>query len=590
MKIVHSFLENKTEQGVKNDVGFLLTDRSGGYFYLANQPTSRYQGWFFTPQNLIGKKIFKIIEDIELLNVPKISEVRNNFWNIERKRKNVKETFLLPKGFDSLIYELNGATDIELTLDLKESYDSQEFNRFYKIFKEKNNLIIIKCQNNEHCFYLAIKSDILDYFQINKWIIRYYQKDKERNSFPFERYVFKALRIENKEKKTKQIVFSISKEKKQAIKTAEHVFKNIEKLERLEKKRIEKMLRVEKANQETKMAGLCAQNSLNNLLVFRNNEIKGTYAGLPWFFQFWLRDEAISLKALSFFNPKIAKDILLKELQFIKNNLENSSVDGIGWIFKRVSYFIKQEIFNQKEIKEIRQILENTIDYLLEHQTEDSFALNNFQETWMDSLDRAGARIEIQALRLNIYNLAFKLTKKIKYFQLEKKLKNNAKRIFWDGKILADGFDLQKIIDKTIRPNIFLSFYIYPQLLKKQEWIKCFENILPRLFLNWGGIASLDKQDSLFQSEHSGEPATSYHQGDSWFWINNLTALVLYQIDKKKFKNYINKILKASINDILWQGIMGYHSELSSADKFKSQGCLAQAWSSALYLEMISNL
>ena len=79
--------------------------------------------------------------------------------------------------------------------------------------------------------------------------------------------------------------------------------------------------------------------------------------------------------------------------------------------------------------------------------------------------------------------------------------------------------------------------------------------------------------------------ANSYHQGDSWFWVNNLTGIVLHQVDKKSFQRYINKISETSANDILWQGIIGHHSELSSAEYFKAQGCLSQAWSSAMFIE-----
>jgi glycogen debranching enzyme len=138
----------------------------------------------------------------------------------------------------------------------------------------------------------------------------------------------------------------------------------------------------------------------------------------------------------------------------------------------------------------------------------------------------------------------------------------------------------------SLRCNIFLACYIYPNLLYNKEWKNFFKNSLSQLWLEWGGIASLDKENSAFHKLHSGEKPNSYHQGDSWFWVNNLAAIVLSQVDKRGFQAYINKILQASSYDILWQGIIGHHSELSSARDFKAQGCLSQAWSSAMFIEL----
>ncbi|HLC65627.1 MAG TPA: amylo-alpha-1,6-glucosidase, partial [Candidatus Nanoarchaeia archaeon] len=84
-----------------------------------------------------------------------------------------------------------------------------------------------------------------------------------------------------------------------------------------------------------------------------------------------------------------------------------------------------------------------------------------------------------------------------------------------------------------------------------------------------------------------GENPKSYHNGDSWFWLNNLAALVMYGVDKKKFKQDIDAIIKSSTEDILWNGAIGHHSELSSASTQKAEGCLAMAWSSAMFVELI---
>jgi len=61
-------------------------------------------------------------------------------------------------------------------------------------------------------------------------------------------------------------------------------------------------------------------------------------------------------------------------------------------------------------------------------------------------------------------------------------------------------------------------------------------------------------------------------------------------LDKKLYKKYINKILKSSTDDILYNGFIGHASELSSAKEFSSEASLCQAWSAATYIELIHEL
>lgn len=82
----------------------------------------------------------------------------------------------------------------------------------------------------------------------------------------------------------------------------------------------------------------------------------------------------------------------------------------------------------------------------------------------------------------------------------------------------------------------------------------------------------------------------SYHRGDSWFWINNLAAICMHRLDKKKYQQQIKFICEASMKDILFNGIPGHHAELSSASELRSEGCLSQAWSAATFIELVHEL
>lgn len=601
MKVVHYFDEqNKIARETDQEKGFLLSNNLGGYLWLDKIPQSRYQGWFFTSPVFAGKKIFKIVEEIKVLGLPEISKIQNDFWRVQRSRGIAKESFFLPDNSQGLVYELSRPADVEIILDIKESYDSEEQGRHYEIFQSPH-LTVIKFQKDGSAFppiFLAIKSNGSLVSILNDWILNEYPFDKERNSFPMQRYVFRALKIEG----AKKIVFAASFSQGEAEKIAEEVFKKSDILQK-EKEKESKNISLDELSLldlETRMGFICCAQSLRSFLVKNgpsSQNYLGLYGGLPWFFQFWQRDEALCLKALSSLDAKPAKEIFWQELENLIFRKEVfKSADALGWLLQRAKVFLREQKFTLIEIAKLKDFTEILAKEFLENQTKDKLALHHPKKTWMDTLERMPCSIEIQALRLSFYHLAGKInedrgSKSGFYLDLEKKMAERVKKIFWTGKFLADGFDPEKqAIDLTVRPNVFLAYYIYPNLLSKNEWQKCFQNTLSKLWLPWGGLSTIDKENVAFSSQHTGEIPASYHQGDSWFFVNNLAALVLHRNDPKVFQETIKKILGASLQDILWSGILGHHSELSSADFLKSQGCLAQAWSAALYLELIQEM
>ncbi len=693
MLITHYLGILSINKNIDDNIGFLLTDKKGSYCSFFNKPASRYYGFFYFDNK--SMKMYKFVENIEIVGHNNIDYVKNWFYFAERKKGDVIETFTMPKGFNSLIYETSSENEIDIILDCKESYDNREWGRNYDIL-EIEKCIVVKftkktdlkedSSNGEEEFtlYLAIKSDSNFYEKNDKWIERRYIDDEKRKSPPFNRYVYNALRL-----KGTKFVFSVSKNKNSAIKESEFVFNNLNDLKQKEKEHFFNMLKNEslkkiiandKVSKEVKMAYVSAANSLNNLIVYEKNQAivsefesnararvtcesspfarlfttlahfpahshsTGIFAGLPWFFQFWSRDALISLKPLSKINKNLAEKILLGYLKSINDDgrLPNligehsskslGSADAVGWLFlrcdhlidkinkdketinsiKKSMYWIKQSklasaknirgyikrcnsIIGKKEkeffelLYKIENSLEKSVNGLLKFRTKDNFDFNEAKETWMDTDfggdDRKGTRIELQALRLSIYNLGFELTQNHKYKVLENTLKTKMRQKFWNGNILADGLD-----DWTIRPNLFIAAYVYPELLTQKEWETCFENALKSLWLNWGGLSTIDRNNKLFTEIHTGENSKSYHRGDSWFWLNNLAAIQLKKINNKKFQKQIQKIIEASTEEILWKGCIGCASELSSAKELSPTGCFNQAWSNAMYMEMIDEI
>ncbi|MEM2918799.1 MAG: amylo-alpha-1,6-glucosidase [Candidatus Altiarchaeota archaeon] len=583
MQIEHIFERERISKN-SEDAAFLLTNKNLGYCYFSEKPKSRYEGVFFQ----INGKVFRVIAEIGIKG--KLKKIINRFYEIERICSENSEKFFIPFFKNSLVYELKKSCYITLKLDIRGIYSQENFGRYYSIFEENGKLIVKYTKKNEidgsieYETYLVIHG-AEKYEKIDKWEKVFYERDKERNSWPFELYIYSALRI-----KAKRLIFCFSENKDKATKEADDIAKNTDLLKEMQRVTVMKNLSLDRKKflRELKFAYLCCLNSLNQL---RDSE--GIIAGLPWFFQHWTRDELVTM---SIFEPKERKKILLKYLKKIKEdgrvenilNSEKTNADSVGWLFKRISENLV--LFSPKEKKIIADILEDVVDRLQIRYMMNGFIYNEKCETWMDTSfaddkGRDGARIEIQAMFLNMLLLAYKLTGNEKYKKSEERLREKLRRDFWNGKILADGFQ-----DFTIRPNIFLAFYIYPKILSREEWEICFENSLKKLWCNWGGISTIDKEHHLFFPKDTGEDPRSYHRGNSWFYLNNLTALSLHRINKKKFKRYIEKILDASTKDILWNGAISHHSELSSAGKLSANGCVAQAWSAATYIEAINEI
>ncbi len=597
MRVIHELGGNKIQKEVPAEAGFLLTNKIGDYFSLPASPYffSRYHGWFV----FLGGEMHKIIENLEIEGEDEMTEIKNNFWNIEIKKKNIKEKFFLAPESHSLIYENSSASAISLILDVKKSYNNYETGHYYEIFKEEGVIVVKYIQEGQYAVYLAVKSETSDYSLKQKWFSKQYPLDIRRRSWPFERFVYAALTL-----KSGKIVFSAALDKNEAIENAKKVFENSQKLKSEKKKEI--LIKVggikgleSIADLETKMAYLCAFFSLDGLTVERGGLI-GIYAGLPWFFQFWARDEAISLTALKSWRRKDVQKIIMRHLdsanqggrlaEKFADSGDKNSADALGWLFQRIGQIVfdtdlNSKFFNKHDLEKIADKLKEAIDGLLGHHTFDELDVCGGGETWMDAINRGGARIEIQALRAYLYKLAFYLTGDKKYLALKICLIKKLLEKFWNGEILADGLG-----DFTMRPNLFLAAYIFPELLDKEEWKKCFDNALSCLWLEWGGLSTIDRYNYFFITRHSGENSQSYHSGDSWFYLNNLAAITLYECDKERYDDYVSKIIKVSSDDILWRQVVGHHSELSSAVIFSPAGCWAQSWSAALYIELINKV
>jgi len=300
---------------------------------------------------------------------------------------------------------------------------------------------------------------------------------------------------------------------------------------------------------------------LNRILSLYHPQ-NGFKAGLPWFPERWFRDELLTVLFLN-------KEITEKEniMKFYLENLENiwNKNKISSEILSADTFLLIISNLEEDKIEKLKNILINFLD-----KWEKLFNIKNLppKSTWMDTLTRSQA-IEIDFLYLNTLR---NLNLMEKFIQFKVMLKTN---------IFLKNYPE----DEIYSPNLFLGYLLVKDVFEEYEWFNFFDLIIENFYLKWGGFSSKSINKPDFQKFHTGEDSRSYHSGDSWFWLNNLGAYVLGTFAYKKYEPYIEKIKEASFKNLFSMGVLGYMSELSSAEELRYEGSPIQLWSlSSLYL------
>jgi len=617
----------KTKEGeVKSSTdssSFMLANKRGGYLMLSPSGNiTKYMGFYFARKTRQGWELCKTVESISLIGVTP-NELLRNLHSVELRSGKTVEKFFMNHS-DSFNYSVeNFHGEAKLVLDCRKMHDFHDMGRIYRIKKEKDCIVISytkyadeKLRKRNYAMHVAIKG-IKSCREIKKWVNAVYPYDVQRGSVPASLYVFDALRI--KVEGNINLFVACSGKKQDAINKANYLKNNIEYIKKSKIHYTREMchtnLRIR--SDEVRMAYQHSIKAMDDLTQ-EINSYYGIYAGLPWFHQFWARDEAISLKSLMLLEKfPDAKRIIFRQLDNflndgrIKNRFPEyslgpclESADGVGWLFKRVSDLVrilkKHRKLNEYlpvkgslSLNAVRKKLEISLSRIIKNYGRNGLVFNRTNETWMDTdFDkdvRDGFRIEIQALHLAMLKLMKELSQVSgdkenykKYKGMEKETAEIVRKRFLEGDMLLDG-----VGDYKVRPNVFLAYYIYPELLSKSQWKKVFDFVLKKLWLDFGGLSTIDKGSYLFCNHHTGQDNRSYHRGDSWFWVNNIAALCMHRLGVERYRPYINSILRASMTDILYKGVAGVHSEISSASEQRAEGCWAQAWSSATFIELV---
>ena len=365
-------------------------------------------------------------------------------------------------------------------------------------------------------------------------------------------------------------------------------------------------------------------------------------AGYPWFLD-WGRDSLISFEGLLLKTKKydIAKEIILTMTRDIKYGLvpngysgfDNrplyNSVDSSLLLFEQIQKYINYtgdyEFIKENVYKKLENIIENYVkgididnnniylddDYLISSGTE------NTQNTWMDAkcydiavTPRNGKAVEINSLWYNSLMIMANLTDKIgekenskKYKDLARKCKKSFNEKFYNSKRKC----LYDVIgDNKIRPNqLFALSLTYPVIDPSSEKAYNILNVVEKKLLNNYGLKTLSKGEPNYVEIYEGDSFKrdmSYHQGITWTWLlglyyDTLTNMIKTEKRKtykskleEKLKEFVEKVTKTFEKEINQRGCIGNIAEIyDSVKPYEPKGAIAQAWSVAEILRIVSN-
>lgn len=419
------------------------------------------------------------------------------------------------------------------------------------------------------------------------------------------------------------LLFSIRKNTTAGISLAE-----TDQLIKRRKDRINAVLehcKITTTNKEFDKAYLWACASVDALVT--TQDVKGIFAGLPWFNNNWGRDTFISLPGACLANGFYtdAKDILTAFGAF-QDTVSGSQY--FGRIPNRVTlqdviynttdgtpYFIMQAYNYWKLtgddtfIKSIMPKLK-LAHYAAKEKFVDTkgFLTHADAETWMDAVGpegpwspRGNRANDIQVL----WRKQLQFTAEIaKHFQekefaadcikSEQLLIKNFSSVFISPDYqLADRIKKDNAADYSIRPNAFIALEDTILIPEKMTRSRIFNNSFSSLVTPYGAL-SLSYRDKNFHPFHEYPPYypkdAAYHNGIIWQW--NIGP-VITNLCRAGFEEKAMTLTNELNRQILHQGAVGTIAELMEALPRKGKheillsGAFSQAWSLAEYIRNI---
>ncbi|MBU6389063.1 hypothetical protein KGQ71_00960 [Patescibacteria group bacterium] len=572
MRIRHIFPTTSARDTVSGERAFFSRNQTGDFLYFFTTRQTRYEGWYLQQD----RQFIKIIERIGIASPVAISGITTtgqcHFIEYENS---MHMGYKLVPGRSGLTVNASQPVPIQITLDTRAMYDQPQFGRQYKVTTDKEGYLIrYRDETLAGPVYLHLRSTATLQLK-QEWQPQSYPRDEKRHSPPAVLYTyflgtittdFLAFGAGRSAGAAREASLAASKQRLQPPQTS-----------------------INYTHDTLPSHVSTAKAAVTQALRYLQTE-EGIYAGLPWFHQVWSRDELIASLGYS---KEDQKEVIEQYLghPLVEGELPTyigsgtTCADGVGWLCLLVREYGEQEL-SQENRERLLRFLDTAHTQLKQYrQAGHGLIISGHNATWMDTIGRSGFRIEIQCMYGLLLELLYALTGEAAYEQEHLRFLGTVKQMFWEGSYLRDG-----LADPSIRPNIFLAYLLQPALLNRNSWQLCFDTALSHLQAPWGGLASLDTKNPGYQPESTGEDNRSYHNGDSWFFINNLAATALHRFDSRRYGAAVVDILQSSTREILFEHMIGQPGEISSGSQMDSYGCGIQAFSGGTYLALLREL
>ncbi|OAB32953.1 amylo-alpha-1,6-glucosidase [Paenibacillus glacialis] len=350
----------------------------------------------------------------------------------------------------------------------------------------------------------------------------------------------------------------------------------------------------------------------------------GIYAGLPWFNEYWGRDQFISLPGATLVTGQFetARNILLSFAEFqntdedskyfgrvpnilAPENIDYHTTDGTPRLIIQLQDYVKYS-GDTAIIGELYSTVQNSIEGSIKYWVDDKgYLMHADNETWMDARDanlesyspRDTRANDIQALwynqlRAGVYFAEYMndAVNVAKWNGIAERLKSNFEIDFRDQShpYLADRLNAEDQPEFSLRPNQLFAFEMFedPDFKCKATRTAWEELVYP-----WG-VASLDRNHPFFHPfhlTHHYPKDEAYHNGTVWTWLNGIAMqrmIEVGQIDTayKLFKNMNWQALTLGVVGGLCENMDAYPQE--GQDWAKLTGAYLQAWSNAEQLRV----
>jgi predicted glycogen debranching enzyme len=363
-------------------------------------------------------------------------------------------------------------------------------------------------------------------------------------------------------------------------------------------------------------------------LVKRGEKGRSIVAGYPWFTD-WGRDTMISLPGLALVAGKLddARRIIETFASHMDGGLipnrfpdsssgaEYNAIDATLWMFEAARKYYEYTgdgDFITRLLPKLRDSIKHHLNgthYGIKADSDGLLAggAEGAQLTWMDAkvgdrviTARKGKPVEVNALWYNALRIAADfcaefggLAEESRYDYLARQAFESFNKQFWNqGRLCLFDYIEGDHRNAAVRPNqIFAISLTYP-VLEFSRWKHVVEVVETELLTPYG-LRTLSPMHPAYKGRYGGDLETrdhAYHQGTVWPWLlgHYIRAYLRTHGRDGKTIPHCFALLEPFLSHLKEAGI-GTVSEVFDGDPpHKPNGCIAQAWSVAELLRVIS--